>query len=502
MSIGNIDWSGLAAGKGLARGMSVGSQLAQNMRNAELQRANIGMAERQEQRDIQAAQMKAQQAETMRQGQSVIRGAAEALKFTDEGSQNAFLDRRIEQLRQNGYDPSDTLMVRQMPFAERAPYLENIVSRGLEIPELASSILGVGGPDSKLSLADRQNFRGPNGTSVTRIASNDPNKPVMYVDPTGAQITDPNILNNLVPTDTMGRTVADLAAAENAKTAQAEGQRIKELDEERRLLEEKRAYDTEKANTKAYRARVDAQTALDNKRFEKHSQEFSQLEENDDVLRNIIAASYGADETWLGSLGLFVDQLGAPFGIQAAGKTADTATLKARLKVGQLQSLGRYFKGNTTNLELAEAGVASGANGLTNENIREVSAGRVRENFLKKAFNEAEEMYLRDSSDNLTKIRTKNFGPDQFEQFEMPVVTPQGVKNLKIRNIYETMVFGRLDPQAFLTGQAPAWAYDGSLDRVKEKYTPSQIGQARKQRKLKGLINIEHQQIQSGQATP
>jgi len=194
--------------------------------------------------------------------------------------------------------------------------------------------------------------------------------------------------------------------------------------------------------------------------------------------------------------------LGAPFGIQAAGKTADTATLKARLKVGQLQSLGRYFKGNTTNLELAEAGVASGANGLTNENIREVSAGRIRENFLKKAFNEAEEMYLRDSSDNLTKIRTKNFGPDQFEQFEMPVVTPQGVKNLKIRNIYETMVFGRLDPQAFLTGQAPAWAYDGSLDRVKEKYTPSQIGQARKQRKLKGLINIEHQQIQSGQATP
>ena len=145
MSIGNIDWSGLAAGKGLARGMSVGSQLAQNMRNAELQRANLGMAERQEQRDIATAQAEAQQAEQLRQGQSVIRGAAEALTFTDEASQNSFLDRRAEQIRQNGGDPSDTLMVRQMPFAERAPYLKNIVSRGLEIPELASSVLGVGG---------------------------------------------------------------------------------------------------------------------------------------------------------------------------------------------------------------------------------------------------------------------------------------------------------------------------------------------------------------------
>jgi hypothetical protein len=140
MSIGNIDWSGLAAGKGLVRGMSVGSQLAQNMRNAELQKANIGMAERKEQRGIEAAQAGAQQLKAQQQAESVIYDANYLLKnftdadgkFDETGAKSWIQNSRIPAIMAdpNRGDPSDSQALLQKTGPDFINELKYVAGQG------------------------------------------------------------------------------------------------------------------------------------------------------------------------------------------------------------------------------------------------------------------------------------------------------------------------------------------------------------------------------------
>ena len=101
------------------------------------QTAQSGLARSLLQERIGQGQLSQQEAEFARFTEdsnlrSVFSGAIQASRFTDEASQNQFLEARIAEGQRQGRDMRDTLELRQTPFELRAPILRDTIELGFQ----------------------------------------------------------------------------------------------------------------------------------------------------------------------------------------------------------------------------------------------------------------------------------------------------------------------------------------------------------------------------------
>ena len=135
MGVNEIDFANLSAAKGLSRGLQAGAQLGNMYRQNRLQDSEL------ERRDLLEAQQ-AEQKENQRVIDDMARDAGVALEIQDPAELQAFLQRRVDRIKANGGDPSDTLAIMGLPPAQLRQELQRVYQKAMPASSLAKNALG------------------------------------------------------------------------------------------------------------------------------------------------------------------------------------------------------------------------------------------------------------------------------------------------------------------------------------------------------------------------
>ncbi len=136
MGVNEIDFANLSAAKGLSRGLQAGAQLGNMYRQNRLQDSEL---ERRNMLEAQDAELK----ENQRLIDDMARDAGVALEIQDPDELQAFLQRRVDRIKANGGDPSDTLAIMGLPPAQLRQELQRVYQKAAPVSTLGKSGVNV-----------------------------------------------------------------------------------------------------------------------------------------------------------------------------------------------------------------------------------------------------------------------------------------------------------------------------------------------------------------------